>query len=100
MFLGKHSAALGEHKAGLAFISQLSLKINELEKKRQQVLEETKSLNEKNNEMGSMVLEKQLEVANFETLLNKQNSKMKSLKQNIEEMEVRLVSARSLQLAS
>ena len=95
-FLGKRSAALGEHKASLAFMNQLTLKINELEKQRQLVWEETKSLNDKNNHVGSIIMNKQLEVANFETLLSKQSVKFNSLKQSIEELEVRLATARSL----
>ena len=55
-FLGKRSAALGEHKASLAFMNQLTLRINELEKQRQLVWEETKALNDKNNHVGSIIM--------------------------------------------
>ena len=95
-FLGKRSAALGEHKASLAFMNQLTLRINELEKKKQLVWEETKSLSDRNTQVGTIILSKQLEVANFETVLEKQSKQFNSLKKNVEELEFRLATARSL----
>ena len=75
-FLAKRSGNIGEHAAQIKHLEQISVNVGLLEGTEVRLKSETEKLVVRNKEISSEILARQLQVAEYDELLKKQDSKL------------------------